>query len=110
MGWDPQMATFTAGHVSDTGPGGTARFDHELGSTRAAYPSPGALEEGLGFALPSNTIASNAAQAAASVNTGLGDARQLFAVTRTQAVAMSSWRPDVLGSHGMGALRESRPW
>lgn len=53
LGWDPQLATFTASHVSDTGPGGAARLDHDLGSTRAAYPSPATLEEGLGFALPS---------------------------------------------------------
>jgi hypothetical protein len=62
LGWDPQMATFTAGHVGETGPGGTARFDHELGSTRAAYPSAGALEEGLGFALPSTVRAALEAQ------------------------------------------------
>jgi hypothetical protein len=53
LGWDPQLATFTAGHVSETAARGAARFDRELGSTRATYPSPATLEEGLGFALPS---------------------------------------------------------
>lgn len=53
LGWDPRLASFTAAHVSESGPAGAARVDHDLGTARAEYPSPGALEEGLGFALPS---------------------------------------------------------
>src|SRR5579862_3506932 len=53
LGWDPLLASFTAAHVSNAGPGGAVRVDHQLGATRAACPTPGVLEEALGFALPS---------------------------------------------------------
>ena len=47
LGWDPRLATFAAGQLR----GG--HVERTIGVTRAAYPSPGALEEALGFALPS---------------------------------------------------------
>src|ERR1700738_1378347 len=57
MGWDPQAATLSAAHVSGRDTGDATRVDHELGMGRAAYPSAAALEEGLGFALPSHVSA-----------------------------------------------------
>jgi hypothetical protein len=55
LGWDAQLATFTAAHVRDRQPGADSRpgrVEHRVGVTRAAYPSPLALEEALSFPLP----------------------------------------------------------
>lgn len=54
LGWDPAAATFTAAHRRDASGArtGLSRVDHELGLSAGAYPSVGALEEALGWPLP----------------------------------------------------------
>src|SRR6202011_3573503 len=62
LAWGPPLATFNAAYVRDAA---ARRGDHELGVARAAYPSALALEEGLGFALPSTVRAALEAERAA---------------------------------------------
>jgi hypothetical protein len=87
LDWEPQRATFTAAHLRQEAPGRPDEVDYDLGCRRGEIVSPLALEEALGFALPS------------AVRRVLGaerDNRRAFAVrrvTRRAAVEAAEARP-----------------